>query len=164
MSNTHLPFDEFLALMRENWPEAHSLMTTAVPRMIRVNEGFQQVIRQVMEAQGLQDADFRLLSTLRRSGEPYRLSPTQLYYYMLVSSGGLTKVLHRLEAAGLVQRVDNELDGRSKLVELTPEGKNVAEESMLAISRKHREMISKVSDEDIEQLDRLLAKVLQSME
>jgi DNA-binding transcriptional ArsR family regulator len=47
---------------------------------------------------------FDVLAALRRSGTPYELNPTELSRAMLLSSGGMTKRLDRLEAAGLVER------------------------------------------------------------
>src|SRR3954469_13628927 len=39
---------------------------------------------------GLQPGEFDVLATLRRSGEPYMLSPTTLYEALMISSGGMT--------------------------------------------------------------------------
>src|SRR6202020_2705748 len=50
---------------------------------------------------GLQPGEFDVLATLRRSGEPYMLSPTKLYEAAMISSGGMTNRLDRLERAGL---------------------------------------------------------------
>ena len=50
---------------------------------------------------GLQAGEFDVLATLRRSGAPYMLSPTQLYEAAMISSGGMTDRLDRLERAGL---------------------------------------------------------------
>jgi len=61
-------------------------------------------------------------ATLRRSGAPYRLSPTALFSALMVTSGTMTHRLKRLESAGLVGRVPNQRDARSMLVQLTPGG------------------------------------------
>src|SRR5690606_38477611 len=71
---------------------------------------------------GLERGEFDVLATLQRSGPPYRLSPTALYTSLMVSSGGLTHRLKRLEAAGLITRVPSPDDGRSLIVALTEEG------------------------------------------
>jgi DNA-binding MarR family transcriptional regulator len=72
---------------------------------------------------GLERGEFDVLSTLQRSGPPYRLSPTALYTSLMVSSGGLTHRLKRLEAAGLIRRIPSPDDGRSLIVELTETGR-----------------------------------------
>jgi DNA-binding MarR family transcriptional regulator len=71
---------------------------------------------------GLERGEFDVLATLQRGGPPYRLSPTELYRSLMVSSGGLTHRLKRLEAAGLIRRIVSPDDGRSLIVELTGEG------------------------------------------
>ena len=76
---------------------------------------------------GLERGEFDVLATLERGGPPYRLSPTELYRSLMVSSGGLTYRLKRLEAAGLVRRSPSPDDGRSLMVELTVEGKRRAQ-------------------------------------
>ena len=75
---------------------------------------------------GLERGEFDVLATLQRNGPPYRLSPTKLYTSLMVSSGGLTHRLKRLEAAGLIRRLPSPNDGRSLIVELTTEGQKRA--------------------------------------
>src|SRR5258708_8308770 len=68
---------------------------------------------------GLQSGEFDVLATLRRSRDPYMLSPTSLYEAMMISSGGMTNRLDRLERAGLVERRLDPNDRRGKLNALT---------------------------------------------
>ena len=82
----------------------------------RLSEAAERVMREHMNplfaAVGLQSGEFDVLATLRRSGEPYMLSPTQLYEATMISSGGMTDRLDRLERAGLVERRPNPKDRR----------------------------------------------------
>ncbi|MFE4516552.1 MarR family winged helix-turn-helix transcriptional regulator [Kitasatospora sp. NPDC056783] len=71
---------------------------------------------------GLDAASFDVLATLKRSGPPYRLTPTGLMRSAMVTSGAITQRLDRLEARGLVTRDRSDQDGRSREVALTPEG------------------------------------------
>ncbi|MFJ6618830.1 MarR family winged helix-turn-helix transcriptional regulator [Kitasatospora sp. NPDC091335] len=71
---------------------------------------------------GLDAASFDVLATLKRSGPPYRLTPTGLMQSAMVTSGAITQRLDRLEARGLVTRTRSDQDGRSREVALTPEG------------------------------------------
>ncbi len=66
--------------------------------------------------------DFDVLRALRRVGPPYTLTPTQIYQAMLVSPAGLNGRLKRLEHEGWITRRASATDGRSTLVQLTPEG------------------------------------------
>src|SRR3954469_7317097 len=73
----------------------------------RLSEAAERVMRDHMNplfaAAGLQPGEFDVLATIRRSGEPYMLSPTQLYGAAMISSGGMTNRIDRLENAGLVE-------------------------------------------------------------
>lgn len=80
----------------------------------------------------LDRGEFDVIATLRRSGPPYRLTPTELYRSLMVSSGGLTHRLNRLEKAGLIGREKSQEDGRSTLVALTEAGISRAEEACRA--------------------------------
>ncbi|GAA3047184.1 MarR family transcriptional regulator [Streptomyces lactacystinicus] len=71
---------------------------------------------------GLDAASFDVLATLKRSGPPYRLTPSGLMQSAMVTSGAITQRLDRLEARGLVTRTRSDQDGRSREVALTPEG------------------------------------------
>ncbi|MFB2641605.1 MarR family winged helix-turn-helix transcriptional regulator [Shewanella bicestrii] len=72
---------------------------------------------------GLGQGEFDVLATLRRSGEPYMLSPSQLYQSMMLSSGAMTSRLDRLENKGLIAREHSKEDRRAVHVSLTAEGK-----------------------------------------
>jgi DNA-binding MarR family transcriptional regulator len=76
---------------------------------------------------GLERGEFDVLATLQRNGPPYRLTPTTLYTSLMVSSGGLTHRLKRLEAAGLVSRIPSPDDGRSLIVALTDKGRKLTQ-------------------------------------
>lgn len=71
---------------------------------------------------GLGSGEFDVLATLRRSGAPYALTPTALYEAAMMSSGGMTARLDRLEQAGLIARQPHPSDRRGTLVALTPAG------------------------------------------
>ena len=89
----------------------------------RLNESAERVMREHMNPlfarAGLQAGEFDVLATLRRSGAPYTLSPTRLYEATMISSGGMTDRLDRLERAGLVVRLPDPRDRRGKLIALT---------------------------------------------
>ncbi len=53
---------------------------------------------------GITRGEFDALATLRRAGEPYTLSPRQLSSTLMLTTGGMTGRLDKLERAGLVRR------------------------------------------------------------
>jgi DNA-binding MarR family transcriptional regulator len=91
-------------------------------RAYRLSNLVRPSIEATFAAFGLDRGEFDVIGTLRRSGPPYRLTPTELYTSLMISSGGLTHRLDRLEKAGLIRRERSERDGRSQLVALTEAG------------------------------------------
>ena len=69
-----------------------------------------------LPAAGLQPGKFDVFATLRRSGDPYMLSPTRLYEAAMISSGGMTNRLDRLERAGLIERRSDPCDRGGELI------------------------------------------------
>ena len=76
----------------------------------------------VLEPFELAPSDYGVLAALRRAGAPYALKPSQLYSRLRRSSGGMTKILKRLEEANLVERKPDPEDGRGSKITLTPKG------------------------------------------
>lgn len=83
----------------------------------------------------------------------------------MVTTGGTSKRLDKLEQAGLVERVPNNTgDGRSKLVRLTPEGKSRIEEAFIAHLENERRLIEDLGVEDRDTMERLLKQWLAGFE
>ncbi|MEU8510489.1 MarR family transcriptional regulator [Kitasatospora sp. NPDC048722] len=95
---------------------------------------------------GLDAASFDVLATLRRSGPPYRLTPTGLMQSAMVTSGAITQRLDRLEARGLVTRTRSEQDGRSREVALTPEGHDLIDRALPAHLATEYRMLAGLDD------------------
>jgi DNA-binding MarR family transcriptional regulator len=109
---------------------------------------------------GLQPGEFDVLATLRRSGEPYLLSPTRLYGAAMISSGGMTDRLDRLERAGLVERRPDPNDRRGKLVALTDSGKRVIDKAVGRHVANEIRLLSVLSPAEQTKLNALLKKLI----
>lgn len=108
----------------------------------------------------LQRADLDALLTLRRSGPPYRLTPTQLFESMMMSSGGMTSLIDRLEKAGWVERSPNPHDRRGTLVTLTAQGHALTDEILPEMVAGQVRMAGALEPGERAQLARLLEKML----
>lgn len=93
-----------------------------IGRLKRVSRLVDAELKRNFAEHDLDAASFDVLATLRRSGPPYRLTPTGLMQSAMVTSGAISQRLDRLEARGLVTRTPSGSDGRSRDVALTPEG------------------------------------------
>ncbi len=114
-------------------------------------------------AHGLNAASFDMLATLRRSGPPYALSPSNLMASTLVTSGTMTNRIDQLEKAGLVERVPNPQDGRSLLVSLSAKGHALIEEAVSAHVQTQQRLVASLTDKQRAQLDDLLRSFLKGV-
>lgn len=108
--------------------------------------------------------EFDMLATLRRAGAPYRLSPTELFSTLMVTSGTMTHRLKRLETRGMIERVPNKLDGRSSLVRLTRSGFTLINNVVETHIESERLLLSGLPADVLADLDTNLSALLQVLE
>lgn len=118
---------EMLKAWRRVRPETDVEAMEIVPRVLRLAYLWDETLQQLNASFGLQRGWLDVLSALRRTGPPHRLPATQLARSVLLSSGGMTARLDRMEEAGFVRRRPDPNDRRGVLVELTRKGKDVVE-------------------------------------
>ncbi|NNN38341.1 MarR family transcriptional regulator [Streptomyces sp. S3(2020)] len=92
--------------------------------------------RALEEECGVSHLMFEVLLILGRAGEP-GLSMRAVAQEQVLTTGGATRLVDRMEAAGLVERAEDPGDRRGRLVRLTPRG----EETAVAAARVHVENI-----------------------
>ncbi|WP_431918893.1 MarR family winged helix-turn-helix transcriptional regulator [Amycolatopsis tucumanensis] len=113
---------------------------------------------------GLQRGEFDVLATLRRSGDPYTLTPSQLSATLMLTRAGMTSRLDRLEAAGLVQRTLDPADRRSFRVRLTDKGFATVDEAMTAHTANVTRLLSALDGTQLGALDDLLRILLRALD
>lgn len=130
----------------------------------RLNEASQLIVRErqspVFSRYGLQHGEFDVLATLRRSGAPEGLTPTALFEAAMMSSGGMTARIDRLEKAGLVERRPHPSDRRATLVKLTEKGFDLIEAMMPIHEQTAQDILSPLSREEQTTLNDLLARLI----
>lgn len=87
---------------------------------------------------GLTPADYDVLATLRRRSGTRGLNPGDIQRAVMVTSGGMTKRLDRLQEAGLVERRPDPDDRRGVRIRLTRRGLGLVDRAlarMLAVER-----------------------------
>jgi len=164
MSDPDAPKDRAAAAARQWRTERPDLDPFPMEVLGRLLELAQLVTRDrlasVFAEFGLQMGEFDVLATLRRSGSPYALTPTALYEATMISSGGMTARIDRLEKARLVQRLEHPTDRRGALVALTDPGKALIDEVLTRHVQAETAILSPLTEEEQKTLDRLLAKLL----
>jgi len=111
----------------------------------------------------LQQGEFDVLATLRRSGAPYTLTPTALYDATMISSGGMTNRLDRLEKAGLIKRHPNPDDRRGTLVKLSSTGLSHINSAVHAHLANTQDIVSALTSNERHKLNALLTKLIASV-
>lgn len=87
---------------------------------------------------GISHLTFEVLVILGRAGGP-GLSMRAISQSQVLSTGGATRLVDRMESAGLVARSDDPDDRRGRLVRLTPLG----EQTLVSAARVHVENIKR---------------------
>jgi DNA-binding MarR family transcriptional regulator len=150
----------------EQWArERPDLDTTAMAvfgRVYRLARLSGDAVEREYAAYGLGRPEFDVLATLRRSGE--QLSPGRLAAAMMLSSGGTTARLDRLERAGLVQRSPDPDDRRGVLVSLTERGAELVDGAVAAGLRRQQELLRHLTPAQQDRLNALLRQALAPLE
>src|ERR1043166_2551944 len=94
-------------------------------RVYRIARRMGDMMEATYARHGIGRGEFDVLGTLRRSGAPYELSPSRLASTMMLTTGGMTGRLDRLERAGLVERGADPIGRRGLRVRLTDKGGEV---------------------------------------
>lgn len=117
-------------LMIEQWarerPDLDSSSLGVLARVSRLARVAGANADRVLSRFGLSDVEFHLLAAIRTAPD-YRPAPRDLLGPLMVTSGGLTGRIDRLERAGLIRRVANPRDRRGVLLELTDRGREVVD-------------------------------------
>lgn len=121
-------------------------------------------LNEVYEAHGLSEAEFDLLATLRRAGAPYERRAGDLASHTMVTTGGLTKRVDRLVQRDLVERSADSADGRSRVVRLTPAGREVIDRAFTAHMANEHRLLADLPPDDVAALEQILARWLARVE
>jgi len=151
--------------MLEQWtrerPDLDPSSLGLVARVARLARTIEENAKTVLDRFGLSESDFQLLAALRRAGPDYQQSPRELLEPLMVSSGGLTTWIDRLEQAGLVQRQPNPEDRRGILVQLSDKGRALADEVLTAyLANQQAVLDTALSREEQTTLSNLLRRLL----
>ncbi|WP_324783903.1 MarR family transcriptional regulator [Streptomyces sp. H51] len=149
----------------EQWAQVRpDLDTTAMEvfgRIYRIARAMGDRVEKAYAPYGISRGEFDVLATLRRSGEPYTLSPRRLSATLMLTTGGMTGRLDKLERAGLLRRSPDPHDRRGLHVTLTDKGLRLIDEAVGAGLAIQTEALSTLLDaEQADQLAGLLRKLL----
>jgi DNA-binding MarR family transcriptional regulator len=125
MTHVH-PHDLLADTLRREMPDIDDAGVELTRRVMRLAGILHDRLTVHSARWNLTKGEVNVLATLRSVGSPFELRPTDLQARLLLSSGGISNVLNRLERNGLVERQRESNDGRSCWVRLTGEGAELA--------------------------------------
>jgi DNA-binding MarR family transcriptional regulator len=111
---------------------------------------------------GLSIARYDVLAHVELAGGRLRLS--ELASSIVLSPSGLSKLVDRMEASGLVRRSPDPSDARSTFAEITPRGRLLVKRAR----RSHHELLQRtfgdaLDDRDLADLTRIMGRISASI-
>jgi DNA-binding MarR family transcriptional regulator len=158
------PVDAILAQWQSERPDLDASPMGVIGRMARLSKHLDRSIQETVFEFELNLGEFDVLATLRRSGHPYQLSPTDLFNALMVSSGTMTHRIDQLERAEWVKRIPDPSDRRGTLIMLTDKGLNLIEQAVEAHIVNAHNILSALAESERKILAQLLRKLLTSFE
>ena len=145
--------DVILEQWRRERPDLDVSPMRVFGRIARVFALAQRQLRQLLADFDLTPATFDVLANLRRSGPPHRKTAGDIATSSLLSTGGTTFRLDRLEQRDLIRRVPSAHDKRVIMVELTAEGRALIDEVMAAHLKQEAARLTLLSDDQVADLE-----------
>jgi DNA-binding MarR family transcriptional regulator len=156
--------DGIVEQWRRERPDLDPSAKGVTGRVVRLAGLFQEAFGAAFSPLGINESDYGMLAPLRRAGAPYELTPTELARQRMLTSGGTTAAIDRLERKGLVARAPNPADRRGSLVRLTDDGRRVVDQAMALHSEVEHRLVAALGDQDRDRLAGLLRQLLVALE
>lgn len=133
--------------------------TEVIGHIVRLASLISRKVDDNLAKYDLSVGEFDVLAALLRS-DNQQLAPGQLQNLILISSGGLSNRIKRLEKHGYIERFPDKEDGRGVIVALTDSGKTLIEEAAPSHLMLEKTMIQSLKKSEAEALQQLLHQLL----
>ena len=152
----------------EQWakekPELETEPMAMMGRIMRIAKYMETQVAELHKKYDMKLGEFDVLATLRRSGKPYRLTPSELIGSMMLTSGAMTNRLDKLEAKGLISREHSKEDSRSVSVQLTKDGLILIDQMMTEHVETQKKLVKSLSASQKKNTNQLLKTWLSAYE
>jgi DNA-binding MarR family transcriptional regulator len=141
-------------------PDLDTAAMAVLGRIFRISDSVGAQMERVYAPFGISRGEFDVLATLRRSDAPYTLSPRHLSSTLMITTGGMTGRLDRLEQAGWLRRSPDPDDRRGLRITLTDDGLRVIDQAVEAGLAVQRAALSQsLTPAEVDKLSQLLRKL-----
>lgn len=142
----------------EEFPDASALATECMLNMGLLAGAVMSVMSSLFKDVGLTSAAaFNVLTVVDGAGGS--LPPSVIAERMMVTRPAITGVLDTLEKHGMITRVDDPNDGRSRLAEITPAGHALVAELVPRMHRLEHDITATLTDREKRALLNTIAKL-----
>ena len=152
--------DRILAAWQREAPGLDVAPLSVFSRVTRLARHLDLARKDAFASQGLEVWEFDVLAALRRSGEPYELSPGVLIHETLSTSGTMTNRIDRLAARGMVERRRGPRARRGVRVRLADSGRGAVEGALADLVDYGHELLADLSTGQIDAVAGLLRLLL----
>jgi DNA-binding MarR family transcriptional regulator len=156
--------DLIAAAWRRERPDIDVSSIGVVTRIWRIGRHLERHRKQRLELMGTDRVTLDVLATLRRSGAPYQRTAGELMHSSLITSGGVSQRLDKLERAGYIARQIDKADRRRVEVRLTPAGVELVDSVVADVMEHETKLLGRLSPDEQEALIGLLRKLLSEFE
>ncbi len=156
--------DKILLQWQQQRPDLNVEAMGIIGRVERLSRYFHKGMEETLNLHGLNMSTFDVLAALRRSGDPYHLSPSKLLASSMVTSGTMTNRIDQLEKINLVERLSNPEDARSYIISLTKKGLALINNVISEHVQTQSELTAVLTTEESEVLSEILKKFLAQIE
>ena len=135
-----------------------SVQQEAYLSVVRTSSTLMDRVEDLLKPHGISATQYNVLRILRGAGQG-GLCRNELRDRMLTRMPDMTRLLDRMEDAGLVKRSREQDDRRMVLTQITARGRELLGELERPLTQLHREQLSKLTDEQLRTLIDLLTLV-----
>lgn len=129
-------------------------------RITRINDIFLSRLSKLLSQHGLNYSELQTLGALIVGGPPYEAKPNAMSRHNLLTSGGMTNVLTRMEKKGLITRRKDPNDRRGVIVSVTPQGLDAFEAVIVKENQIEHRMLEGIDEEERALVAGVLRKIL----
>jgi len=156
--------DQVEQAWRRERPDIDVSSVGIVSRIWRVSRYLERARKERLAELGTDRVALDVLAMLRRSGPPYRRTAGELTHASLITPGGVTQRLQKLERAGLVTRHTHPGDRRRVEVELTPVGMQLVDSVLADLMEHESRLLDELTTAERDDLRRTLKRLLARFE
>ncbi len=156
--------DSLISEWKEERPELDASAMEVIGRILKLSKILEKRASKALSIYNIHYTDLDVLATVRRSGKPYELTPSQLMKSVLITSGAMTALLNRLTKMALIYRSPDPKDGRIKLVGLTPKGIKLIDKAIETRFKEANDAVKSLTKTENRELSTLLKKLLKSLD